>query len=106
MAAHYRKYARINATADGDNTVIAAVPGKQIRVLGYVITATAAGVITFQDSAASPVVFATHSLGINGGVSYAGGDDAPAFETAQGVGVEINNPAAVDTVGHLTYSEV
>ena len=100
------KYVRVNATSDGDNTVVAAVAGKSIRVLGYVLTATAAGLITLQDTAGTPVVHAQLSLATNGTASYAGGLQAPAFETASGTGVEISNPSSVDTVGHLTYIEI
>jgi hypothetical protein len=100
------KFVRVNATADGDNTVISAVGGKKLRVLGYALVVTAAGTITIQDSAGSPAVLAQFPLAANGGVSYSGGLDAPAFETPSGNGLEINNPAGVDTLGHLTYIEI
>lgn len=100
------KYARVNATADGDNVVIAAVAGAGIRVIGYVLTVTAAGVIKLQDTAATPAIHAELSLPLNGVAPYAGGLSCPAFETAAGTGVEVNNPAAVDTLGHIAYTEV
>lgn len=100
------KYARINATADGDNTVIAAVAGKALRVLGYALNVTAAGTISLQDTAGTPVVHAQFALAANGVVSYAGGLQAPAFETASGVGLEVNNPTGVDTLGHISYLEI
>jgi hypothetical protein len=100
------KYARVNATADGDNTVIAAVSGKALRVLGYQLATTAAGTITLQDSAGSPAVFASFPMAANGNISYAGGLQAPAFETASGVALEISNGAGVDTLGHITYVEI
>ena len=100
------KFVRVNATSDGDNTVIAAVVGKKIRVIGYAIVASAAGTVTIQDSQGTPVIHASFPLAANGGVSYAGSIDAPAFETAEGFGVEISNGAGVDTLGHMTYIEV
>jgi hypothetical protein len=39
-------------------------------------------------------------------VSYAGSLESAAFLTAAGTGVEVNNPAGVDTHGHMTYAEV
>jgi hypothetical protein len=85
VAVFYPKFVRVNATADGDNTIIAGVPGKKVRVLGYAITiGGGAGIVTFQDTAASPNIFATFSLPANGGVSYSGNHRCPAFETAQG----------------------
>lgn len=100
------KFARVNATADGDNTVIAAVSGKKIRVLAYVVNANAPGVVTLQDTAGTPVVHASFELTDGGTVSYPGGIFAPAFETAKGTGLEINNAVGVDALGHITYQEV
>lgn len=100
------KYARVNASADGDNVVIAAVAGKALRVLGYLLTASAAGTVTVQDTAGSPVVFASFAMAANGSLSYEGGLAAPAFETAVGVGLELSNGAGVDTLGHITYLEI
>jgi hypothetical protein len=100
------KHAIINATSDGDNAVVAAVAGKQILVIGFFVSATAAGLILLQDTAASPVVHARLSLGINGSASYAGGLHAPAFKTAAGTGLEVSNPASVDVHGFVTYIEV
>ena len=100
------KFARINATADGANTVVAAVTGKKIRVLGYALSVTAAGTIAIQDTAGVPAVLAQFALAANGGVSYAGGLDAPAFETAVGQGLQVNVPAGVDALGHLVYLEI
>jgi hypothetical protein len=100
------KFVRVNATADGDNVVIAAVASKRLRVLGYALVATAAGTISIQNTAGSPIILAQFPLAAQGGVSYAGGYDAPAFETPSGTGLEINNPAGVDTLGHITYVEL
>lgn len=100
------KYVRVNATSDGDNTVVAAVASKKIRVLGYNLTVTGAGTVLMQDTAGTPVVHASFIMPANGVISYAGGPLAPAFETAAGAGLEISNPAGVDTLGHLTYVEV
>lgn len=104
------KYAKVDAAADGDNVIIAAVTGKSIRVLGYVLTHTAslAATITIQDTAATPVVHAKLRMTAEGGaVAYAGGLDAPAFQTAAGTGVEINNPGTgSDTFGHMVYVEI
>lgn len=102
------KFAKVDATADGDNTVIAAVTGKKIRVLGYVLTgvSTAGATFTIQDTATTPVVHAKLSLPATGGVAYSGGLEAPAFETAAGTGVEINNPTGADALGHMVYLEI
>lgn len=97
------RYTRVNATSDGDNTVIAAVAGKSILVLGYAINANAAGVVTLQDSAGTPNVFATFEFTDGGGATYTGGWDCPAFQVAVGNAFEISNAAGVDCTGHITY---
>lgn len=95
-------FARINADADGDNTVIPAQgPGNKIRVLGYALTVSAAGMITIRSGATALVEY---TLPANGGVSYGG--PTPAFETNANEALIINNPATVDTNGHLTYTVV
>ena len=98
------KHARINATADGNNTVIAAVAAHKLLVLGFAFTVTAAGTVTFQDGV--PTVYASFPLAANGGISYAGSLEAPAFEVATGQPLVVNNPATVDTLGFVTYVEL
>lgn len=103
VGAKYRlRYARINATADGDNTVIAAPgAGKQITVIGYAINANAPGVVTIQDTA--NVVVASFELTDGGGVTYAGSFECPAFDLPVNTGLELSNAVGMDTLGHITY---
>lgn len=100
------KYAMVEADADGVNEMIAAVTGKKIVVIGYVLTATLAGTITIQDDTSTPVELAKLSLATDGVASYSGGIGAPAFETSSGKALDVSNPAGVDTLGHITYIEV
>ena len=97
------KFLAIAATADGANTIIAAIAGTRIQVISYVVMVTTSGNVEFQDT--DGTVLATFPLSANGGVSYAGGLYAPAIETLPGKGLRINNPAGVDTYGHLCYLE-
>lgn len=100
------KYAAVSAEADGVNNVIAAVTGAKIVVIGYVLTADAAGEITVQDTTGTPVVMAVLDFAQNSSVSYAGGIGCPAFETSVGEGLDLNNAASVDVHGHIAYIEV
>jgi hypothetical protein len=100
------KFAKIDATSDGDNSVVAAVALKKIRVLGYAFSVTAAGTVDFESDEGSDVVLARFSLAANGGASYAGGIDCPAFETAAGSALFCTVGAGVDAKGHLTYIEI
>jgi hypothetical protein len=98
------EHINVSATSDGDNVVIAGVANKNISVLGYVITSSATGVVTFQDT--NNTDLAVLDIAIQGGVSYAGGIDCPAFETPTGLGLEISVQASQDVRGHLTYQIV
>lgn len=100
----HAKFARVNATSDGDNTVVPAVAGRKIRVLGFAVTVTAAGTMAVKSDAATTL--ASYALAANGGVSYAGGAPAPAFETAEGQALVVNCATGQDALGHIVYVEV
>ena len=65
------KYAAIAAATADDNTLVAAVSGKKIRVLALAVIAGAAGNIYFQSAAAGDVIFGGSAnkiqLAANGG---------------------------------------
>lgn len=95
------RFARIDATADGDNTIVAAVTGRKIRVLSYSITArgTAPNVVTLKSGASTTK--AVLNLADNTGLTYAG--PYPALETDDGDAFVVNVEAGKDATGHLTY---
>lgn len=100
------KYAVINASSSGSNTVIAAVTGKRIRVLSYVIVA--AGDVTATWQSASTAISGGMALAANGGAAPSAGQATPGgligqFETNQGEALNLNLSAAVSVAGHLTY---
>lgn len=97
------EFARINATSDGDNTVITGRSGERIVVLGYAVNTNAAGVVAFQDSAASPGVLASFEFVDGGGATYAGSTDCPAFVVPSGLNLELTVAAGVDGLGHVTF---
>ena len=96
------KYAVINA-ANGNNTIVAAVSGHQLRVLGYTLIATSACTVTFQDGAGGTAITGVMPLAANGGISvtptYVG-----CFETAT-ENTLLYIAATGDVDGHLTYQE-
>lgn len=102
------KFARVNATADGANNVIATPgAGKAIRVLGFLLcNATTAGVTTIQDTAGTPGVYASFELLKDTSVTFAGGADCPAFQLAANTGLDVSNASNVDTTGFITYQVV
>ena len=66
-------------------------------------TAHAAVDVTFKSGSTS--VTGAFGLGANGSMSYAGAPDAPAFETARGNALILNLSGAVQTSGHVSYTE-
>ncbi len=95
-------FAAVNATADGDNTVVAAVSGKKIRVINYTLSATAAGACTVT-SGAGGATLAKFQFAANGGAVFEGNVDSPAFETASGAALVFNNAVGQDILGHIAY---
>ena len=103
------KFAAINASASGGNTIVAAVAGKRIRVVSYVIVA--AGSVTATWQSASTALSGPMSLAASGGASASIGIMAPGgayglFQTESGEALNLSLGGAVNVAGHLCYLEV
>jgi len=96
------RYVEVAATADGQNVVVAAVAGKYVKVIGYVLTVTAAAQNLVVENTGGTNL-AQFTLAANGGVSFAGSYECPAFQTIMGQGLAVVNPTGVDTYGHFVY---
>lgn len=92
------KTSQINATSDGDNVVIAAVPGKKLKIADWELESTTTGIVTVKDSATN--ILRRYAGGTS---SYSG---SPVLQTATGEGLLINNQAGQDTAGVIHYREV
>jgi hypothetical protein len=101
------KTAVISATSDGDNTVVAAVSGKKIRVVGYVLNVNAAGTVQWK-SGASTALSGAMELVDGGGVSapMVTGPGRFWFQTASGEALVLATAAGVDGLGHVAYETV
>lgn len=99
------KYAAISESSSGDNTVVAAVSGKRIRVLSYVLIATGAVAVKFVSDASGTDITGAMDLGANGGVS-APHSPSGHYQTGVGEALILNLGAAVQVSGHLTYIEI
>ena len=102
-----RLRAPVKAEADGTNTIITGVPGKRIAVTGYNLTVdvtiSSGAFLTIEDDTPStPTILGYLNLAAGNPASYADVYD-PAFITASGQGLVINNPNGVNTYGHLNY---
>src|SRR2546427_1864618 len=91
---------RVNATADGDNTVIAAPgAGQRIIVLAILLTGlTTAGVALIRSGAAG-TVHGEVSLGTSGGVGLSGSAREPLFVCDSNAALVVNCSAGLDVKG-------
>lgn len=98
-------FAVINVSSSGDNSVVAAVTGKKIRVLAYTLVCDAAVAVKFTDGASGTAKTGAMSFAANGG-------STPPFcpvghlETSANTALVLNLASAVGVRGHLTYITV
>lgn len=103
------RFAAVAAATAGNNTLVAAVPARKIRVLQMLLVAGAAGNVYFTSAAGGTVVFGgstnTINLAANGGFVL---PFSPAgwFETAAGQLLNMNASSTGPFSGGLVYVEV
>ena len=93
-------HAPIIASASGATQLVAAVPGKKIRVLSYVIVANGAVNVKFQS--ASTDLTGLLYFAANGG-AVSGMEGLGCFQTAVGEALNVHLSGNVAVGGHLTY---
>jgi hypothetical protein len=96
-------FAPINVNTSGSNSIVAAVTGKSIRVLGYVMVADAAVTATWLQGVTA--ISGVMSLAANGGVA-APFSPVGHFQTAAGAALNLSLGGAVGVRGHLVYVTV
>lgn len=99
-------YAAISASSSGDNTIVAAVTGKKIRVQNYTILAAGAVSITWKSG--STAISGAMPLAANGGMAPSAGTATATgldgvLQTAGGEALVLNLSAAVAVGGHIRY---
>lgn len=99
------KYAVIDVATSGDNTLVASVSSKHIRVLSYVIVASAAVTVRFEGGAGGTALTGQMQLSANSGVA-APFNPYGWFETAVTTLLNLELSGAVSVDGHLSYIEV
>jgi hypothetical protein len=102
------KYAAISGATSGNNTLVAAVTGKKIRVLAYTLISDSNVDVRFEDGAGGTALTGQMEVGTS---SDSGGLVVPYcpvghFETSAGTLLNLELSGAVQTSGHLTYEEV
>lgn len=100
-------FAKIDTATSGDNTIVAAIPNREIRVINYTTIASGDVAIRWK-SGASTALSGAMALAANGGAAPSGTGQSPSghiglFETAPGEALVLNLSAAVQVSGHLAY---
>jgi hypothetical protein len=99
---------RVNATADGDNTIVAAPgAGRRLVVYGLVLTGqTTAGVALLRSGAAG-TIHGDFSLGTSGGVSLSATIEfGPMIVCDTNAALILNNSAGLDVRGIVVYGDL
>jgi hypothetical protein len=98
------KRASINGATLGDNTLVAAVAGKKIRVLSLVLVSTGTTTVRFESGAGGTELSGEMALAANVGFST-GYSPVGHFETAAGSLLNMELSAAVSVDGWIVYVE-
>lgn len=97
------KFASISCASSGDNSIVASVSSKKIRILSYVIVADGTVAVKWRNGTSD--ITGAMALVVNTGVS-SGFCPVGHCETAVTTALNLNLSAAVGVRGHLTYLEV
>lgn len=98
-------YAVISGATSGDNSVIAAVAGKKIRVLSFFLVSVTAVAVRFESAAGGTALTGVMSMGATGVLSV---PFSPAghFETVAGEALNMELGGAVQVSGAIVYQLV
>lgn len=99
------KFVIIDAASSGDNTVLAAVASKKIRVLSAFLVAAAAVTVRFESGAGGTALTGQMNVGANGGFVLPH-NPVGWFETASNTLLNLELGGAVSVDGCLVYVEV
>lgn len=99
------KYAKIDAAASGDNTVVAAVASKKIRVLSLFYLAAGTVTVRFESGASGTALTGQMEHTAQTGVVLPPAEDGW-FETASGQLLNLELSGAISVDGGISYIEV
>ena len=98
------KFASVDVASSGDNSIVALVAGKEIRVISYVLVASGGANTLFWNSSVGGALSGGMGLADTGGISAQ--SQTGLFETVAGEALELNLSAATSVDGHISYIEV
>jgi len=96
------KFTPIDFSGTGDNTVVAAVPGKKIKVLAFMVNAALVVAARFKSGPSNNLTGAI-ALGVNGTMALATALPSWILETAVGEALVLNLGAALQVNGFVAY---
>lgn len=96
------QFAAIDAATSGDNTIVAAVSGKKIRVLGFFLVSGGTVTARFESDAGGDALTGQMTLAVNVEVAP-GYNPAGWFETNAGELLNLELSGAVSVDGALVY---
>lgn len=99
------KFAAISASSSGDNTLVAAVSGKKIRVISCMLIASAAVTVRFEDGAGGTALTGQMDLAANAGAVMPQAE-LGWFEGSSNTLLNLELSSAVQVSGCLVYVEV
>jgi len=102
MSVSIPKYAKITASSNAANEIVAAVSGARIRVLSYHLSFSGSVNAKWQ-SASTDLTGLTYGV-VN--VTTAAESSAGLFQTAVGEALNLHLSAGTAVGGHITYQEV
>lgn len=97
--------AAISGATSGDNTLVAAVAGKKIKVLGLFLVAVTAVTVRFESGAGGTALTGVMSIGATGTLVLPMVSDlnTPWFQTADGALLNMELGGSVQVSGALIY---
>jgi hypothetical protein len=99
------KYAKIDVASSGDNTIVAAVTGKKIRVISLFLVADGATTVRFESGASGTALTGAMALIASTGIALPLNEHGW-FETAAAALLNLELSAVVSVDGGLSYIEV
>lgn len=100
------KAAKIDAASAGDNTVVAAVAGKKIRVVGIKFSVASDVTVTWKSGTGGTALSGAETFKAGGGMSDYWGPHGYFFETSAGALLNCSLGGAVQVSGWLNYIEI
>ena len=99
------KYVKIDAATNGDNSIVAAVAAKSIRVLSYVLVSAGTVTVRFESAAGGTALTGQMTMAVNT-THAAAFSPVGHFQTIAGEALNLELSGAVSVDGFLVYELV